>query len=677
MGVRGRAWLAVSCAAALLPACPGDVFVDTTTLADTTTTDIETSLATVTGAPPSDADPTALTTSTSNTETTGETSPPGCRTVDDCLVSACRRAVACDVGECIVEDRPAGAVLDAQVAGDCQRATCDEHGSVMQLPDPADLPDDEIACTLDACDGATPLHTPQSEPCYTGPKYTRDIGLCVGGTRTCDLDLRDWGACLGEVTPGSEDCDADHADEDCDGMVDESGFACVCGDEIVSVGELCDDGNQSNADACTTDCEAQQVLEVAHGGRHACARLTDGRVKCWGDGDSGACGLGDTADRGDAPNEMGQSLPDVLLDAVRTPRSLAAGYSHTCAVFTDGALKCWGRNDTGQLGLGDKQHRGDFPGEMGANLPVLDLGVGQLVVAASADLGYTCALLASRSIKCWGDNPFGQLGLGDTVDRGDDPGELGNALPPVSLGGGATAITTGTLHACALLETGAVKCWGANFNGTLGQGDTEHRGDEPGEMGQNLLAVDLGQPATAVAAGSAHSCALLEDGRIKCWGSNLHGQLGYGDTMARGDNTGEMGSKLLTLDLGPGETAIAITAGGDFSCALLTSGGLKCWGRNHNGQLGLGTATNMGDNPGEMGDSLPVVNLGTGLAAMAIDSPASGAFVACAVLLDGSSKCWGTGTYGSLGLGDTFHHGDQLSEMGNNLPRLRLFSGSW
>ncbi len=672
MHARGRGWLAIACAAALVPACQDEAFVETTDATDSTSTGGLTDIATVTSGNSDPGD------SSSGHGPGSNSIGSECITLVDCADDPCHPATACDAGQCVRDDLPAGTLLKDQVDGDCVDLACDADGAVQQLPAPDDVPaDDGVVCTLSACDGTTPVHTPQSESCYGGPPNTLDIGVCIAGTRTCNLQSGQWGPCEGDITPTTEDCDPLHADDDCDGKVDESGFSCECGDGTVSAGELCDDGNVSDADACTAECEAQEVLEIAHGGRHACARLTDGRIKCWGDGDTGALGLGDTVDRGDSPTEMGASLPDVPVDPVRTPRSLSAGYYHTCVVFTDDALKCWGRNDTGQLGLGDKQHRGDNPNELGNLLPPVNLGVGQFASAVSAGLGFTCAVLTNGSVKCWGDNPFGQLGLGDTIDRGDDPNELGNALPPVALGDTAIAVSAGPLHACALLSGGDVKCWGANFSGALGQGDTQNRGDNPGEMGQNLPPVDLDVPAIAVSAGSAHSCALLADGHVKCWGSNTYGQLGYGDTIARGDNIGEMGTMLPIVDLGPNQTAIAIDAGDGFNCALLASGGVKCWGRNHNGQLGLGSTLNFGDQQNEMGADLPLLDLGTEAAAWAVDVPASGTFIACASLVDRSVKCWGTGTHGSLGLGDTLHRGDQQNEMGDKLPRPRLFSSTW
>src|SRR5690606_24683255 len=133
--------------------------------------------------------------------------------------------------------------------------------------------------------------------------------------------------------------------------------------------------------------------------------------------------------------------------------------------------------------------------------------------------------LDNGRVKCWGLNSSGQLGQGDTIRRGDQPGEMGNALAPIDLGTGRTA--TSVTEACALLDNGSVKCWGLGNAGRLGAGDDQDRGDEPGEMGDALPAVALGAGRSAVAVSSSglHACALLDNGTVKCWGLNHAGQL--------------------------------------------------------------------------------------------------------------------------------------------------------
>ncbi|HEY4157399.1 MAG TPA: hypothetical protein VGM29_04850, partial [Polyangiaceae bacterium] len=164
-----------------------------------------------------------------------------------------------------------------------------------------------------------------------------------------------------------------------------------------------------------------------------------------------------------------------------------------CALFDDGSVKCWGHNEFGSLGLGDLEIRGDDPTEMGDNLPTVALGTGRHALRIASNSGHTCALLDDNALKCWGYNGVGQLGLGDTQDHGDEPGEMGDALPAIDLGSGrhATNVYVGGFHTCAELDDQTLKCWGDNSWGELGLEDSERRGDEPGEMGNNLPTVQF------------------------------------------------------------------------------------------------------------------------------------------------------------------------------------------
>ncbi len=156
-------------------------------------------------------------------------------------------------------------------------------------------------------------------------------------------------------------------------------------------------------------------------------------------------------------------------------------------------MQCWGDNADGQLGLGDTVDRGDGPNEMGVHLPAVDLGVGKRAAWISGRFHRTCAGLVGGGVKCWGRNEFGALGLGDTVNRGDGPGEMGDALPSLDLGAGLAplSLTMSYDSSCALLGDGSVKCFGGNYGGQLGLGDIQARGDQPGEMGDALPRVPL------------------------------------------------------------------------------------------------------------------------------------------------------------------------------------------
>ena len=154
-----------------------------------------------------------------------------------------------------------------------------------------------------------------------------------------------------------------------------------------------------------------------------------------------------------------------------------------CAVLNDDMVKCWGSNANGQLGYGDTNDRGDQANEMGNNLPTVDLGTGKTAKQVVAGGSYTCAVLNDDTVKCWGYNPNGQLGYGDTPNRGDNANEMGNNLPTVDLGTGKTAkqVVAGDYHTCAVLNDDTVKCWGRGDYGQLGYGNPNNRGNQANE----------------------------------------------------------------------------------------------------------------------------------------------------------------------------------------------------
>ena len=223
------------------------------------------------------------------------------------------------------------------------------------------------------------------------------------------------------------------------------------------------------------------------------------------------------------------------------------------AILANGTVKFWGRNDFGQLGQGNTNNIGDGSGEMGDNLPAIDLGTGRTATAISLGYLLSVVLLDNGTVKAWGYNAYGQLGQGNKNRIGDGSGEMGDNLPAIDLGTGrtATAIAAGNYHVVALLDNGTVKAWGYNSSGQLGQGNTNHIGDGSGEMGDNLPAIDLGtdRTATAISGGYYLSIVRLDDGTIKAWGDGRYGQLGRGNTNYIGDGSGEMGDNLSPIDL--------------------------------------------------------------------------------------------------------------------------------
>lgn len=608
-----------------------------------------------------------------------------CTLLADCKVEVpeCREAT-CESGICVFHDAIEGTPLSAQTPGDCSAIVCDGSGQTKKIAAPLDAEDDSnpctsdtCACTNDTCSETVPAHSvlPQG-PCYTGPEGTRGIGICKAGVQQCDAEGRPVGRCVDQTTPAPETC-LTAADDDCDGIVNEGGEGCVCGDGYLSTDvEACDDGNTAGGDGCTAKCRWPAV-QVTAGGGYTCAFLKDKSTKCWGAGVVGAAG---EAAWGGKPGQMGNNLPVLALGAGRTTIAVSATLGGGCAVLDGGQVKCWGHNMYGQLGLGDTSDRGDDGDEMGDNLPAVELGAGNRAVAVAAGALHTCALLDDGKVKCWGNNEHGQLGIGksgidesginDDYQRGDQANEMGDNLPAVDLGAQkrAVAIAVATSHTCALLDGGSVKCWGHNEYGQLGLGDTKQRGAQPASLGDNLPAVDLGTGRTAVAIAAAgyRSCALLDDGRVKCWGNNDIAPLGLGDMgNHRGDEPGEMGDELPTIDLSPTTKAKAIAAGDSHTCALLDDGSVKCWGLNTGGELGIGDTSWHGFSGLEMGDYLPIVDLGVGETATAISA---GWSHACAILQSGGIKCWGRNQEGQLGLGDTSDRGDGPGEMGDDLP---------
>ena len=362
---------------------------------------------------------------------------------------------------------------------------------------------------------------------------------------------------------------------------------------------------------------------------------------------------------------------------LRTVSQISAGSLHTCALLDDATVKCWGKGEFGRLGYGNEQDRGDQANEMGDLLAPVDLGSGRTAVQISTGRFHTCALLDNARIKCWGGGAQGRLGYGDEQRRGDDPNEMGDSLPFIDLGTGQTPvqISTGGYHTCALLDDSTIKCWGAGGRGQLGYGNDEDRGDRANQMGDMLPAINLGTGRTTVqiAAGDLHTCAVLDDGTAKCWGEGDNGRLGYGDTFDRGDRSSEMGNGLPVVDLGTGRTAAQISKGEAHTCALLDDGTVKCWGANDRGQLGYGDTLSRGNGPSEMGDNLPVVDLGTGRTALHVST---GAQHTCALLDDATVKCWGEAGGGRLGNGDGFRNrGNDADEMGDFLPIVDLGNG--
>ena len=350
------------------------------------------------------------------------------------------------------------------------------------------------------------------------------------------------------------------------------------------------------------------LLDVGAG--HSCAVLQSPALRCWGAAGGGRLGYGNVESIGD--NELPASAGPVDLGAGRTATAVVAGNEHTCAVLDDSSARCWGNNGFGQLGYGNLNSIGDneTPGSAG---PV-DLGPGRVARAVSAG-EYSCALLDDGSVRCWGSDFSGQLGYGSPVNAiGDN--ETPGSQPPLNLARSAIALSVGRNHACAILDNAAVRCWGRGEDGRLGNGNVNDIGDDEDPRDDGPVNLGPGRTARSIAAGARHTCAILDDGSVRCWGSGLNGRLGYGNVVSIGDD--EPPGSAGPVNFGTGRTAVAITAGDLHTCAILDDATVRCWGLGDDGQLGYGNTATIGDD--ETPGGVFPVDLGAGRSARAISA---------------------------------------------------------
>jgi len=356
---------------------------------------------------------------------------------------------------------------------------------------------------------------------------------------------------------------------------------------VLGYGTL-DNIGDNETPAMAGDIAVGTIRSFAAGESFTCAQLAGGAIRCWGRNDFGELGLGNTTSIGD--NEV----PTVDTPIATDIHKLEVGGDHACVLRMNGTVRCWGWNMWGQLGYGNMQYIGDDETAAVAG----DVALGGAAIDLTAAEDHTCAVLEGGAVKCWGWNMYGQLGYATTNQIGD------NELPlasPVALGGAATAVDGGYGHTCALMATGAVRCWGRNDLGQLGYGNTNQIGDN--ETPDTAGDVPLGGRAVAIAVGNVHTCALLDTGGVRCWGAGQSGSLGYGNTNNVGDNE----TPAMAGDVPLGEPATAIYAGGGHTCAVLQTTGAVCWGSNGQGQLGYGNTNNIGDNePASAGGVVPI-----------------------------------------------------------------------
>ena len=308
-------------------------------------------------------------------------------------------------------------------------------------------------------------------------------------------------------------------------------------------------------------------------------------------------------------------------DSIYTNTTIAAGTYNSCAILENQSMVCWGDNEYGQLGDGTTD---------GSAVPIyVNVAANETPVEVTVGQVTACALMESGNIYCWGSGYYGKMGNGEPWSDDYVNTEMRQVLLPEGQGGQTVSISGG--HICTILDNGDVYCWGRGNQGQLGYGGTSNR-NIPAKV--NLPGQ---RSAIAISTGTYMTCAITTDGMGYCWGENDEGQLGNGTTNSRRTTPVEV--------LFPsGYTPVSISAGDDFSCALMDNRKVMCWGENNDGRLGQGPlATD--------DETTPVwVIMGDSETAHFLDI---GTKSACMILDSGETKCWGTNEEGQIGQGDT------------------------
>ena len=344
---------------------------------------------------------------------------------------------------------------------------------------------------------------------------------------------------------------------------------------------------------------------IAAGDKHTCAIALNDTIWCWGDNTYSQLGSSTFTDDFSSVPVQTTALP-----GSRIAKRIVAGTNHTCVLAPDGTVWCWGYNGWGALGV---------TGGSQADPVQVTLGSTATMIAAGGST--TCAVLSDNRLQCWGRNNKGQLGSGTSGNAAVTTPVYTSFIPAWFT---VAQIEIGSAHSCAISVLGIAWCWGQSTDGRLGTTASS-------DAVTPTATASLGGTASEVAAGGAHTCALLSNGTISCFGSNNMGQLGQ--ALA---TTSSSTPTLVTL----AATATHVTAGSQFTCALLSTAVVHCFGDNASGQLGSGSSGAARESPGAV----------TGLTGTVVDVVA-GASHACAVMSTGQVRCWGKNDLGQLGIG--------------------------
>jgi alpha-tubulin suppressor-like RCC1 family protein len=379
---------------------------------------------------------------------------------------------------------------------------------------------------------------------------------------------------------------------------------------------------------CTTEpacggnafCDAgtcrQCVTDVAHGRHHGCALEYDGSVKCFGANDSGQLGTGIA---GGDPTATASEVREVSTGTpIDDATAIGAGRDWACAVRTGGSVWCWGDNGSGQLGNNAVV---DSPWAVQVVKEADGMPLTGMVSVQGGECS-TCALADSGEVWCWGCNGSSSLGDGTTTPRdGAAPVLATMAGPPFA---GALTLAVGGGHACVERALGEVWCWGQNSDSQLGDDTT------------TAAAVPIMSSFTGeVALGRWHTCGVASDGSVLCWGWGGHGRLANGVGWDPPDF--RVPTPIRTAPNGPPLTGAREAAAAALSCAVMQDGTAMCWGDDHYGQTGVGGT----------GSPMPLHDA-RGERVGGIVRLWAGFTRGCVQLAGGDIQCWGRNNEGQL-----------------------------
>ncbi|MEQ9497691.1 MAG: hypothetical protein RIT81_12555 [Deltaproteobacteria bacterium] len=414
-------------------------------------------------------------------------------------------------------------------------------------------------------------------------------------------------------------------------------------------------GACSGRQPCTLTLTAPTTVEamfdvqpqVVAGGAHSCAVSSTGALRCWGSGSFGRLGHNNTDNVGDGVGPSIRTAGDVLVGV--PVAEVVAGREHTCALTLAGTVRCWGSGAVGTLGLNSISNVGDG---VGPSIQAAgDVPIGGLVRKVSGGTFHSCALLTTGAVRCWGWNEHGQLGYGFTQNVGDGIGPSIVAAGDVPIGAPAEDVCAGYRFSCAVILGNQLRCWGYGEFGELGQGATTSIGDGVGPSIIAAGSVNVGAPVRSVSCGFFHVCAVTTSDAVRCWGLGANGRLGHDST----DNIGlTAGAIAAAGDVTVGGAVDEVVLGNGHTCARLVDGSARCWGRGGVGRLGLNATTDVGDGTTSI-QAAGAVPVGSPVHILSTNTDA---VHTCAITQADGVRCWGSGFQGRLGYGNTDDVGD-------------------